>query len=341
MPYRTALHGMAGLALLAAAGSGAQAQQALGSVSTQGVEVGGMVTVSGGRAVIANNGSVTANAQPTDISLSRGGSVKVCTGSSARLSQPIVDVARPPLLIALNRGGMEVRTKAQANDVILTPDFRFQVSDGAPLNLQVRLVANGDTCVDNVGKDAPIIHATEAFGPGAYFIRSGQRVLFEHGSLRDVVDHESSSCGCPKDESLVLAGKGKRGDGKVTEAVRANPFPEAVSQGLQQPTVPQAPPDQVHVQVSTALNYNGVSNTVTGPPGETTGPIPPATVGSPAVQGAAPSAGSLAARAPQPANTAEAQPHTRATIEDAAPPPAGPNPFRSLGHFFRRLFGGK
>ncbi len=346
MTPRPLLHCAAAFALFATACGVACAQQALGSVGTQGVEVGGTVTVSGGRAVIANNGSVTASGQAADVTLARGGSVKVCTSSSARLSQAVADVAKPPLLMALNRGGMEVHTVAQSNDVILTPDFRFQASDSAPLNLQIRLVANGDTCVDNSGKDAPIIHATEAFGTGAYFIRPGQRVLFEHGSLRDVVDHETSSCGCPKTEPLVLAGKGKRGDGKVTEAARTNPFPEAVSQGLQQPVVPQAPPEEAHVQVSTTLNYSGTANTVTGPPGEITGATSPiaasAATGSSGAGGAPSTSGATSpALSGPPASAAPAQSSTRATVQEAGPPPAGPNPFRSIGHFFRRLFGGK
>ena len=328
---------LAALSLPVAAG----AQQGLGSLKTEGAEIAGTVTVSGGRAAIGNSGSVEAKLETAEISLTRGGTVKVCMGSSARLSQPAVDVARPPLLMALNRGSMEVKTTGQKNDVILTPDFRFQVSDSAPLNLHIRLVANGDTCVDNSGKDAPMIHATEAFGTGAYFIRPGQRVLFEHGSLHEVVDHETSSCGCPKTEPLVLTGKGKRGDGKVTETAKQNPFPEAVSQGLQPPTVPQAAPDQTHVQVSTTLNYNGTANTVSGPPGETTGAstLPAksaATAAVPTATSAAPV--SAASQPPEPVKRARG---TRATVEDAAPPPAGPNPFRSIGHFLRRLFGGK
>ncbi|MGI4757424.1 MAG: hypothetical protein ACRYGF_11335 [Janthinobacterium lividum] len=327
----------------------AAAQQGLGSLKTEGAQITGTVAVSGGRATIANNGSIEAGLETAEISLTRGGAVKVCTGSSARLSQPAVEVARPPLLMALNRGGMEVKTTAQMNDVILTPDFRFQVSDSAPLNLRVRLVANGDTCVDNSGKDAPILHATEAFGTGAYFIQPGQRVLLEHGSLRDVVDHESSSCGCPRTEPLVLAGKGKHGDGKVTEAAKKNPFPEAVSQGLQAPTVPQAPSDQTHVQVSTTLNYNGVANTATGPPGDTIGPptadpaaAPPATSGAASKVSSGSSSSSEAAHAGVPAGRG-APPQTagEAHIETSAPPAAGPNPFRAIGHFFRRLFGAK
>ena len=310
----------------------------LGSLATEGVQVAGTVAVIAGRATIANNGTVTTDGNPADISLTRGGTVRVCAGSSANLSQPAAGVARPPLQLALNRGAMEVRTAAAKNDVLLTPDFRVELSDAAPLDLRIRLVSNGDTCVENAGKNAPILHVTEAFGTGAYFIRPGQRVLFEHGSLREVVDHEGSSCGCPKTEPLVLAGKGKRGNGVVTEAARNNPFPEAESSGLVKPTVPQASPDETHVQVSTAMNYNGATNTVTGPPGQTTGPEVLSSTGSTADSASSKATGQVS-------SAAAASPNATATgaavtqVQSSVPPPAGPNPFRALGRFFRRLFG--
>ncbi len=317
----------------------AVAQKSLGSVKTDGAEITGMVTVSSGRAVIANSGSITASVGSAEVSLTRGGSVTVCTGSSARLSQPLFDVAHPPLLMALNRGSMEIHTRAEKNDVILTPDLRFEISDPAPLNVRVRLVANGDTCVDNSGKDAPILHATEAFGTGAYFIRPGQHVLFEHGSLREVVDHESSSCGCPRPDALVLAGKGKQGNGKV-QAAAPDSFPEAVSQGLVKPTPPQqtATVGEVQTQVSSTLAYDGKTNAVSGPPGEVT---TAASIAPPATAAPAPGATTTAAvPAGKAASADAAQAPTDVHVAESAPPPAGPNPFRAIGRFFRKLFGG-
>jgi len=164
--------------------------------------------------------------------------------------------------------------------------------------------------------------------------------LFEHGSLREVVDHESNSCGCPRSgDNLVLAGKGKHGDGKITEAARENPFPEAVSQGLVKPDTPQAAPGEVHAQVTSQLNYSGQTGAVSGPPGQTTTAAdaarssvaesvaaPPAATVTPSVSPAAtPAANSPAA--------------TDMHIESAAPPPAGPSPFHAIGRFFRRIFG--
>ncbi len=314
------------------------AQESIGSLKTEGVEVSGLVTVSGGHATVGSNGTVTTASQPSAVALTRGGSVRVCAGSSVRLSQPSMSVARPPLLTALNRGAMEVKTHAEKTDVILTPDLRLELSDAASLDLRIRVVANGDTCVDNAGKDAPMIHATEAFGTGAYFIRPGQRVLFEHGSVSEVVDHETSNCGCPGSDALVLAGEGKRGDGKVpqTPAGRANPFPEAVSQGLQPSPVPQAASDQTHVQVSSTLNYSGAQNMVTGPPGEVTAlPSDRSMETSGAATTVSPSHPVVQQNVP-----AAVAPPTQTRVADAAPPPAGPNFFGAIGHFFKRIFGG-
>ncbi|AFL86585.1 hypothetical protein Terro_0236 [Terriglobus roseus DSM 18391] len=338
-----------GVARLALAGVmiltpvGLLAQAPLGSLKTEGAEVSGMVAVSNGRATIGNSAAVSAGAVPAQISLKRGGEVKVCGGSSVHISQPTMQTAKPPLMLALDRGAVEIHMAAEKTDSILTPDLRFELSGAAALDLRIRVVPSGDTCVENVGKEAPVLHVTETFGDATYFVRPGQRVLFEHGSLREVVDHEANSCGCPRNgDNLVLAGKGNRGDGKIrplTEAAKANPFPEAVSQGLVKPETPPAPAGEVHAQVTSQLNYSGETGAVSGPPGQTT---TAAEVGAPAPVVAGSGAG-VSSPAPQanPSAPAAAEPvATNLHVENAAPPPAGPNPFRAIGRMFRRLFGG-
>jgi hypothetical protein len=322
------------LSLAAVFSVGADAQASIGSVKTEGVEIAGNVSVRDGRAAIGNNASVAAGVQAADVALTRGGSVKVCAGSSMHVSMTNLAVKKPPVMVALDRGSIEIHTGAEKTDVILTPDLRFELSDGAPLDLRIRVVPNGDTCVENAGKDAPMLHVTETFGSGAYFVRPGQRVLFEHGSVREVVDHESSSCGCPKGDGLVLAGKGKKGDGKIPEAARTNPFPEAVSVGLAAPEVPQANPGELHTQVSSTLAYDGKTNTVVGPPGQVT------TAADVAAANAASSSVASAAAPVSATPSSPAPAGTDAHIESAVPPPAGPNPFKAIGRFFRKLFGG-
>jgi hypothetical protein len=321
----------------------ARAQGPLGSLKTEGAEVSGMVAVSNGRATIGNSAAVSAGALPAQITLKRGGEVKVCAGSAVHVSQTSMTTAKPPLMLALDRGAVEIRTSAEKTDSILTPDLRFELSGAAALDLRIRVVPSGDTCVENAGKDAPVLHVTQTFGDATYFIRPGQRVLFEHGSLREVVDHEANSCGCPRNgDNLVLAGTGKHGDGKIAEAAKTNPFPEAVSQGLVKPETPQAPAGEVHAQVTSQLNYSGETGTVSGPPGQTTtGPdvvaasAPPATL--PATANASPVTSQASTATDRPASPSPDATDMR--IENAAPPPAGPNPFHAIGRFFRRVFG--
>jgi hypothetical protein len=130
------------------------------------------------------------------------------------------------LLFGLDRGALELHTMAEAHDVILTPDIRFTIeaagARGAQesFDLRLRVTRNGDTCVDNAGANAPVLQLNGAFGGSSYRLMPGQHVLFEHGSLREVVDHERSSCGCPQ------------AAGPLSAVAAAHPFPEAQSEGL-------------------------------------------------------------------------------------------------------------
>lgn len=281
-----------------------RAQSTIGTVSTVGSNVQGVVSVSGGRATLQNNGTVTAGPQTSEVFLSRGGDVRVCAGSSVSFSQPVASrttspMARTALLIALQRGATEIQTAVQRNDTVLTPDLRIEMSDNATLDLHVRVNSSGDTCVENLGKSAPMLHVTEQFSGAGYLVKPGQRVLFEHGSVREVVDREGTKCGCPKPV------KGSKDD-----------FPEAVSAGLVQPEVPAVPAGDTHVQVAAGFDYNGATGTATGPP---------------APGSAAPAVTTQADAAATAHKTAPLKPK---------PEEHGGNPFRAIGRFFRRLFGG-
>jgi hypothetical protein len=51
--------------------------------------------------------------------------------------------------------------------------------------------------VDNAGVNAPYVLVTSIFEGGDYRVQPGQRVMFQHGSLHEVVDQEKEPCGCP------------------------------------------------------------------------------------------------------------------------------------------------
>jgi hypothetical protein len=86
------------------------------------------------------------------------------------------------------------------SDILLTPDFRILIGGPGAAEVKVRLGQHGDTCVDNAAStsvNAPYVLVSSVFEGGAYRVQPGQRVMFQHGSLHEVVDQEKEPCGCP------------------------------------------------------------------------------------------------------------------------------------------------
>jgi hypothetical protein len=297
----------------------AQAQQPIGAVGVQDATVSGPLVVNNGLAMLEGGTTVTAKDQTATVKLTRGGEVRVCATSSLHVTAGKSAAGPEPLLLTLGRGAMEVQMPVTESDAIMTPDLRFAMKARGPLDLRLRVTNNGDTCVENRGADAPALRITDPFGGAIYILLGGQHVLFEHASLKEVVDNESSPCGCPPPPVVSVADAGATSTTPATpgSAVASNaaaeqhPFPAAVSDGLATPTVPQAAPGVVHVQVATALHYDAADTAGTAPG---TAAVTSATAASAAVAPA---------------------------IAQAPPPPPAP-PARdvahSIGHFFKRLF---
>ena len=175
----------------------ARAQQPIGTVGIQNANVAGALEVSNGQAILVGNTTVTARDHTAQIELKRGGTVRVCATSGLHVTSGQGATGQQPLMLALDRGAIEVQMAATTHDMVMTPDLRFTMRGDGPLDLQLRVTRNGDTCVENRGAQAPVLNIADQFGETSYVLNPGQHVLFEHGSLKEVVDHESSSCGCP------------------------------------------------------------------------------------------------------------------------------------------------
>lgn len=289
---------------------GASAQQTsqppIAYVPAAGVAVSGALSVANGEAVIGGNGAVTAGDRTASIRLARGGALRLCATTTVHLSsdRTIADVQSSALMISLDRGALEASYAAgKYSDVLMTPDFRILVSGPGQVDLKIRVSPKGDTCVDNHGLDAPYVTVASLLEGGLYRVQPNQRVLFEHGDLKEVVDNEAEPCGCPPPAPVAVAGVGGPSSTPADTA-----FPLAQSEGLAPapppPTTPAVPPGQVHAQVTVPLVYNSDA-----PP-----PSPPPDM----------------APAATPAPTATPKPTEK---------PAGL--FRKIGRFFSKLFGGE
>jgi hypothetical protein len=181
-------------------------------------KVTGALEVSQGKAVIAASGSITSGSETTQVILPHRGVLRVCASTTVKLaadsSVPAGEV--PGLLMAMDHGAVEASFATGRNsDILLTPDFRILIGGPGAAEVKVRLGQNGDTCVDNAGVSAPYVLVSSVFDGGAYRVQPGQRVMFQHGNLHEVVDQEKEPCGCPP-----------------PAASQANEFPLAQSEGL-------------------------------------------------------------------------------------------------------------
>jgi hypothetical protein len=206
--------------------------------------VTGALQVVGGRAFIAANGTVTSGATTTEVSLPQRGTLRVCASTAVKLAADSTVPAgeTPGLLMAIDHGAVEASFATSRNaDMILTPDFRILIGEPGTANVKVRLGQGGDTCVDNPGANAPYVLVTSVFDGSVYRVQPGQRVMFQHGSLHEVVDQEKEPCGCPPAE------------------VKGNDFPLAQSEGIT-PLAPPAATPAAHAGKGTAtaqpLVYN-------------------------------------------------------------------------------------
>jgi hypothetical protein len=213
--------------------------------------VTGALQVSQGKAAIAANGSVTAGSETTQVILPHRGILRVCASTTVKLAADASVPAgeTPGLLIAMEQGALEMsfatsQAPMRNADILMTPEFRILINGPGAANLKVRLGERGDTCVDNAGADAPYVLVSSVFDGAAYHVLPGQRVMFQHGSLHEVVDQEKEPCGCPPPAS------------------KGNEFPLAQSEGLG----PSAPPalNPAQPQTSDTLAYNAANHGLQG-----------------------------------------------------------------------------
>lgn len=326
--------------------------QGIGSIdiaaTKEKIGVSGAVTLTGSSTVLGNGSTVTAGKVTLPIHLTRGGTLDLCATTQLHLSQEN-NTANPnsPLMLALDRGAIEAHYKIGKNsDVILTPDLRILLSGPGEANVQLRVSARGDTCVDNRGADAPYVTVSEQIGAGVYRVQPNQRVLFEHGSVRNVVDNEPEPCGCPPAPAISVASAGKTAKprervakpGEVSAVEKSGgpsstpadtAFPLAVSEGLAPvPAVsPNSMPGVALSQVTSTLSYVAPRQAVpTGAPHDMATPESAATVATSPAPGFGPSVSDL--------------PVTRAVLPEPAPkPPGKPGFFHKIGHFFAKIFG--
>src|SRR6185437_8564718 len=216
------------IAALLGAGATVYAQQIpIAYVPAAGVTVSGSLSVADGKVSIGNNGTIKAGDSTAMVKLARGGDLRVCASTEVHLSRDTsVQGTDSALMIAMDRGALEASyVPGKYSDVLLTPDLRILISGPGTADLKIRVNRQGDTCVDNHGANAPYVTVTSQFEGGVYRVQPNQRVMFEHGSLQQVVDNEAEPCGCPAaaPPPVAVASSGPKPQPGKTAAEAENP----------------------------------------------------------------------------------------------------------------------
>jgi len=236
----------------------------------QAAKVTGAPEVSRGAAVIVGSGSITSGDKTTQVELPYRGTLRVCASTTVKLSADSTVQAPdvPGLMMAIDHGAIEASfATGRSSDFLLTPDFRILISGPGAVDVKVRLGQHGDTCVDNAGVNAPYVLVSSVFDGGAYRVQPGQRVMFQHGSLHEVVDQEKEPCGCPP------------------AAPKGNEFPLAQSEGLAPLAAPAPSTGEqrgIPAQTTETLAYNSADHAPQ--PAQATATPPAATAANPAAQ---------------------------------------------------------
>jgi hypothetical protein len=274
--------------------------------------VTGALAVAGGKAMIGAGGSITSGPRTTEVVLPHRGVLRVCASTTVKLAadSSVPAGETPGLLMAVDHGAVELSLattpEAGSNaDILLTPDFHILIAGPGSSDLKVRLGEGGDTCVDNSGASAPYVVVTSLFDAGLYRVQPGQRVMFQHGSLSEVVDSEKEPCGCPP----------------ASAESGGNDFPLAQSEGLAPtPATAPAPP---------ASGAATVGPLVYSSPGSSPGSNPassPANAATPNAANAQTAAQAPPASAPAAGQASQAQAKR-------------PGFFTRVGRFFKKIFG--
>lgn len=348
-PFRAkVLRGSAALVCAGWLGCGAAAaQQLIGYVNTRDAEVTGASDELNGQAVLTGSAAVTARDHMAPITLGRGGTVRVCQTSAIHITESKSADLAAPLLFALDRGAVEIQMAGRLNDGIMTPDLRFTVVTAGPLDLRLRVARNGDTCVENRGPAAPTLDISDPFGEMMYQVSAGQHVLFEHGSLHEVVDHEQTPCGCPEPQKGMSLADALLASGGAPAAAKAPAAPAQVATVAAPVVAPAAAADsQAELQAAEQTAAQAAMQAA-----EQKHPFPAAVseglAPAPEVPQAAAGAvhmqisDSLSYNAPAtPGATAPATEKGQAKPGAATPQqkPPSRNVFRAVGHFFKKLF---